>query len=132
MGAFEQLEYDWKAQGQPRVMLILLWKCLKLALRLLLFTIVVLKIPFFGRKINDLIEDYNQRISPKGTQINISYKTLISQIRTKSTEMFRRSAIVGNAAPNLKLVEVKTERVMELLNFQKPGRPLIVNFGSCT
>ena len=43
-----------------------------------------------------------------------------------------KEAQVGSVAPNPMLMDLSTKASKPLLSFAKAGRPLIVNFGSCT
>jgi hypothetical protein len=95
-------------------------------------SVVIFKIPFLARKLSEFFKSKSASLAGKGLKVTLTMKTLQTQIKTHGTEIFRRSAIVGKVAPNLKLVDVKSEKLLKLLDFQKPGRPLIVNFGSCT
>jgi len=38
----------------------------------------------------------------------------------------------GSAAPDLELYDLNTRQVVSLLSRARPGRPLVVNFGSCS
>lgn len=43
-----------------------------------------------------------------------------------------KEAQVGEAAPNPELVDLDTRTKVPLLTFARAGRPLVLNFGSCT
>ena len=43
-----------------------------------------------------------------------------------------RVAEEGKPAPNPEVLELTTKKFVKLLDFQKEGRPLLINFGSCT
>ena len=43
-----------------------------------------------------------------------------------------RKAELNEEAPNPALLELTTKKLVKLLDYQKPGRPLVLNFGSCT
>jgi hypothetical protein len=130
---FKRLEYDWRAQSQPKWTLLMLWKCFMLAFRVVLMSIVILNVPFLARKIVAAVKGKKKKTpAAENITVTFTYKTITTEIKSYTTEIFQRSAIVGKEAPNLKLVDVKTEKMVKLLYFQKHGRPLIVNFGSCT
>jgi len=43
-----------------------------------------------------------------------------------------KEAQIGNPAPNPDLVDLESRAKLPLLSFAKAGRPLVLNFGSCT
>ena len=43
-----------------------------------------------------------------------------------------REAELGQKAPNPRVVDLASKRLTSLLDHQRPGRPLVLNFGSCT
>lgn len=43
-----------------------------------------------------------------------------------------KDAQKGQKAPNSEVVSLEDRKLCKLLDFQKKGRPLILNFGSCT
>ena len=43
-----------------------------------------------------------------------------------------RTAEMGGDAPNPKVFDLKKKKVVDLLDFESSGRPLVLNFGSCT
>jgi hypothetical protein len=43
-----------------------------------------------------------------------------------------REAFIGEPAPNIALLKYKDGKKVQLLDFQQLGRPLLINFGSCT
>jgi len=43
-----------------------------------------------------------------------------------------KEAQIGSRAPSPELYDLKTQSVVSLLSRSKPGRPLVINFGSCS
>jgi len=43
-----------------------------------------------------------------------------------------KEAQVGHTAPNPELVDLQTRTKLPLLSLERAGRPLVINFGSCT
>jgi len=43
-----------------------------------------------------------------------------------------KEAQIGRPAPNLELVDLETRAKLPLLSLARAGRPLVLNFGSCT
>jgi hypothetical protein len=131
---YQNLVYDWKAESPPWIIWIFIWRCGALALRLSFMTGVAIlgQIPFIGQDIINFLKSRRRTEGMEGLTPILNHKTIQTLWRIHVTEIYRRSAIVGKVAPNLKLIDVETKQLMKLLDFQKPGRPLIVNFGSCT
>lgn len=71
--------------------------------------------PFLSRKLSEIF-NLQGASELEGVWYTFSTKTLQTQIKNHFTEIFQRSAIVGKVAPKLKLVEIKSEKVMKLLN----------------
>ena len=59
-----------------------------------------------------------------------------TQLKTSSMRiidaMFGRNAYLGGAAPNSKVVTFEGKIQRHLLDYKKAGRPLVLNFGSCS
>ncbi len=47
-------------------------------------------------------------------------------------KVFYESVIQGGEAPNPKVLSSNGSKEYNLLDFAKPGRPLVLNFGSCS
>ncbi len=43
-----------------------------------------------------------------------------------------KTAELNGPAPNPEVIDLVTKKVKHLLDYQKKGRPLVLNFGSCT
>jgi len=43
-----------------------------------------------------------------------------------------KEAQIGHPAPNLELIDLETRAKVPLLSIARAGRPLVLNFGSCT
>ena len=48
------------------------------------------------------------------------------------TTLMYLSAFPGKPAPNVKVIDFQTKTETSILNFYTAGRPLLINFGSCT
>jgi len=60
-----------------------------------------------------------------------SWDMVRMQIRKAVKEIFNEVAL-GQAAPNPELVSLASGKSTLLLEYAKQGRPLVLNFGSCT
>lgn len=66
-----------------------------------------------------------------GFSFNICWAALKTIVRDNQRDVSCALNRVGKQAPNINVVSMdKVEK--QMLDFQKPGRPLVVNFGSCT
>jgi len=43
-----------------------------------------------------------------------------------------KEASLHKPAPNTKVISLKSNIIKNILDFQRKGRPLVINFGSCT
>ena len=55
-----------------------------------------------------------------------------SQLTKMYTAIMYERAFVGLPAPDVPLVDFETRQQVSLLSYQQFGRPLLVNFGSCS
>ena len=71
-----------------------------------------------------------RRFPKKGFGFGVSYKTFLQLIWV---QYIHRScpANIGLKAPNINILTLEKVK-KKLLDFEKAGRPLIVNFGSCS
>lgn len=64
------------------------------------------------------------------TTVNI---TTIRQVWWKHMcEILYRETEIGKPAINVPIYDMRSKSFRKLLDFEKSGRPLVVNFGSCT
>lgn len=62
---------------------------------------------------------------------NICWAALKTIVRENQRDVSCTLNLVGKQAPNINVISMdKVEK--KLLDFQKSGRPLVINFGSCT
>ena len=71
-----------------------------------------------------------RRFLKKGFGMGISYKTFLQMLRTKYRHL-SCPITVGLKAPNINILTLENVK-KKLLDFEKAGRPLVVNFGSCS
>jgi len=53
------------------------------------------------------------------------------QVQKKISDIFK-AAQVGQEAPNPELIDLRTRNRVWLLSLARAGKPLVLNFGSCT
>lgn len=61
-----------------------------------------------------------------------SFQTIKQMTWKFLTEIFYKEAEVGRPAINSRLYDVSKKTYTNLLDYEKPYRPLIINFGSCS
>ena len=60
-----------------------------------------------------------------------SWVGLCTRLKGVSYDLSKR-AFYGEPAPNAKVISLDGKMKYQLLDFAKTGRPLVLNFGSCT
>lgn len=86
-------------------------------------SVVLAKTTREGATSEDLAKDYERSV------LKLShYKALF---RAAYLDLYK-DASLHNLAPNPQLHPLKGNQIYRLLDFQRQGRPLVVNFGSCT
>jgi len=66
---------------------------------------------------------------------DIAFFMSLDRVKQQTSIQIRdvlKEAQVGEAAPNPELVDLDTRTKVPLLSFARAGRPLVLNFGSCT
>ena len=58
----------------------------------------------------------------------MTWKTLMGEV----SQILYETVKTGERAPNPKVLSSDGTHEYNLLDFAKPGRPLVINFGSCT
>ena len=66
----------------------------------------------------------------KGFRVGVSYKSFLQMVWTQYLHL-SCAISVGQKAPNINILTLQNVR-KKLLDFEKVGRPLVVNFGSCS
>lgn len=105
----------------------------KLAVRLTLMNVMIL-IPSLHRK---MVENVNQMLSIPGEDViksSLGWNTwtMFISIARNSKIVLQQKAKQGCDAPNARLLLLDDESECRLLDFMKPGRALVVNFGSAS
>lgn len=107
--------------------------CLKgflLFLMMILVTCVVKLLRLFDRCCGIRTSKINPVFYEEWFSLNLGLPALQSMVRDLHLDL-KCTAAVGGVAPNLTVftMEGKNKR---LIDFIRPGRPLVVNFGSCS
>jgi len=66
---------------------------------------------------------------------DVAFFVSLDLVRQKTMARLRdilKEAQVGGAAPNPELIDLDTKAKLPLLSLARAGRPLVINFGSCT
>lgn len=80
-------------------------------------------------KVNGL--DFSKFESTKDIAFFFSMDRVLEILRIRIRDVLKQ-AQVGNDAPNPGLIDPITKTKISLLSHAKSGRPLVLNFGSCT
>jgi len=107
------------------------FRLLVLVVQLIPLSVVVLlvKIPFINTKFEEIAKRY---ALPETKFMKIGMHTVKQRFVALWNDILRRKTKLGEQPPNTDLYSLDTKSIVKLLNFQKQGRPLVVNFGSCT
>ena len=70
------------------------------------------------------IEDYMDSFT--------NYSTLVTVFQRLYESVFYESVVQGGGAPNPKVLSSDGSKEHNLMDFAKAGRPLVLNFGSCS
>ena len=94
---------------------------------------ILVLIPSLRRKMihycnNELMPGEDFLKSSLGWKTWIVFKTIAGFSKLE----IQREAIQGYDAPNARLMAVDGKTECKLLDFMKSGRPLVLNFGSCS
>lgn len=92
--------------------------------------IVISSIPFVRRNLQKL----NSKVEPAlaGIDIRVNFSMLRERFWPLVHNACSRQARIGRKVPDTELYDPKTKSVVKLLSLQRPGRPLVLNFGSCS
>jgi len=112
-------------------------------LTLLLFNLVNLVAPGFVLKMvkkmtnKSNFDDSSSKFkwSSMESSTDIAFFMSLDRVKQGMSIQIRdvlKQAQVGEAAPNPVLVNLETRTKVPLLSFARAGRPLVLNFGSCT
>lgn len=115
-----------------------LWKA-KCAVQALMFAILMTCVLFFAQIFVKLLQRVPRKFVPKsvpekyliyGFSPGLSYKSFKEMLWL---EYLHSSCPLKNGvkAPNINILTLENVK-MKLLDFEKVGRPLVVNFGSCS
>ncbi|XP_046544588.1 thyroxine 5-deiodinase-like [Haliotis rubra] len=115
---------------------VLLWRLLGIILRLWVYLVSTIFKRVFGKHIvvvtttkvegatsEDLARDYDRSV------LKLSHFKGV--FRAAYLDLYK-DAFLHHLAPNPRLHSLDGTQIHRLLDFQKQGRPLVVNFGSCT
>ena len=108
-----------------------------------LFKIATTKLPKFNQwkfsqKITG-IEDLDFLFSYDIFEVGLNQKRLLIKIKiflqwkvVKGIENVLKKSTLGSPAPDVPVLDVATNKVINLLSNCKEGRPMVLNFGSCS
>ena len=115
-----------------------LWKLRAVLLALLTTSKVFIRVCIFSVLIK-ILQALPRTFVPKRipkqfldnkSPLNVTHKTFLQMLQVRYTRAMCNLK-VGMRAPNINILTV--DRIeKKLLDYEKEGRPLIVNFGSCT
>jgi len=66
---------------------------------------------------------------------DVAFFMSLDRVRHQTMNQLRdilKEAQMGRAAPNPELIDLATRAKLPLLSLARAGRPLVINFGSCT
>ena len=114
--------YDWKTapllQRAATILKLIAQLCLTCVI------LCLMTIPKLG--------DILQRQIPGNFSLLVDRTTFQRHLNNFIREVFYRTAIAGKPAPNAKLMNLKTKEFSYIHDLGRKGRPLVLNFGSCT
>ena len=119
-------------------MAITLWKVI-CAVQALIVTILMISGLCFGQVITMLLRRFPRKFFPKSIQEeifdkgfspNVTHKTFLETVRMQYPH-FYCPIKVGGKAPNINIITLE-KVTKKLLDCAREGRPLVVNFGSCS
>ena len=114
--------YDWKTapflQRAATILKLLAQLCVTYVM------LCIMSIP----KVSDVLK---RQMSGKFSMI-VDRTTFHRQLNNFIREVFYRAAIAGKPAPNAKIMNIKTKEFSFIRDLGRKGRPLVLNFGSCT
>lgn len=103
----------------------------------LLFSLVLCILNYFfpdfvNKKLKEMSNKNGQNIN-SAEDANFLFSTELAKTQFKVGKLNAlKSAQLGYPAPHIKLINLETSGLVSLLSLASAGRPLVLNFGSCT
>ncbi|OWF40597.1 type I iodothyronine deiodinase-like [Mizuhopecten yessoensis] len=119
---------------KPPLRWILTWlRMFRLLIMMIIIStfIVLFKIPIVGK----ILLKFSRKLAPQGCG-NLNVRATVSALRESFWPLvydaWSGEAPLGRKVPDTDLYDTSSKSIVKLLSFQKSGRPLVLNFGSCT